>query len=564
METYNAAGLLQEIAFSGGKRLAFVYSTASTSADIAPAPGYLTEVRDQSGRSLTFSYRLPAGAAPATGGLLRRAANSQGEAISLTFDGAGNLTQLTNQDVSVKTFLYEISALPWALTGIQNELNVRFATFSYDAAGRAISTEHAGGVEKYSVSYQVAPEPKNEEQYGSAGSRMQIVVQHKWVTPSGIQITDPGGTVRTIGAVDVNGRPQLASNSQPAGSGCSAATSAQTYDSDGNLASRDDFDGHRSCYVQDPARVLTLTKVEGLASDQSCSQVLASGAALPAGSRKISTQWHPDWPLERQVAEPGRIRTFVYNGQPDPTNNNAIAFCAPRSATLPDGRPIAVLCKEVHQATKDSSGAQGFAAELDQTIEPHITEWTYDTRGSVNSIAEGGIPRATYFYYQDTWYESPAPDARGHAVGDLNFEINGVGHFTQFLAYDHAGRLVKSVDPKSSTTEYEYTPRGYVSSVAVTPPGGDPRTTLYRYDATGALFQLRAPDGSSRGYSYDAAGRLVGSSSSQGTRVEYTLDNFGNRVMEQQLGAGGEVIRKITRTFDALNRVESVQEEAQK
>ena len=84
----------------------------------------------------------------------------------------------------------------------------------------------------------------------------------------------------------------------------------------------------------------------------------------PRGSRKTSTQWHPDWRLASKVAEPGQDHHQVYNGQPDPFNANAIASCAPASALLPDGKPIAVLCKTVEQATTDADGALGFSATL--------------------------------------------------------------------------------------------------------------------------------------------------------------------------------------------------------
>jgi hypothetical protein len=39
-----------------------------------------------------------------------------------------------------------------------------------------------------------------------------------------------------------------------------------------------------------------------------------------------------------------------------------IASCAPADALLPDGKPIAVLCKRVEQSTTDASGAAGLSA----------------------------------------------------------------------------------------------------------------------------------------------------------------------------------------------------------
>jgi hypothetical protein len=100
-------------------------------------------------------------------------------------------------------------------------------------------------------------------------------------------------------------------------------------------------------------------------SVNSCLNRIPSGAALPEGARKISYQWHPQLPLKTGIAEPGFITTIVYNGQPDPFNGGATANCAPPDALLPDGSPIAIVCKRVKQATLDSDGSQGFSATID-------------------------------------------------------------------------------------------------------------------------------------------------------------------------------------------------------
>ena len=70
----------------------------------------------------------------------------------------------------------------------------------------------------------------------------------------------------------------------------------------------------------------------------------------------------PTGRLPVKVAEPGRLVTSVYEGQPDPFNGDALASCAPATARLPDDKPIAVLCKRVKQATTDADGHLGMAA----------------------------------------------------------------------------------------------------------------------------------------------------------------------------------------------------------
>ena len=69
------------------------------------------------------------------------------------------LASITFPDAAIRTFIYNEPAntsganLPNALTGIVDENNARFATFQYDARERALSSEHAGGAQRYTLSY---------------------------------------------------------------------------------------------------------------------------------------------------------------------------------------------------------------------------------------------------------------------------------------------------------------------------------------------------------------------------------------------------------------------------
>ena len=75
--------------------------------------------------------------------------------------------------------------------------------------------------------------------------------------------------------------------------------------------------------------------------------------------------------------------------------------------------------------------------------------------------------------------------------------------------YDaRAGRVKQMVDLKGVVTHTVYTPRGWVSSVTATPPGGTARTTSYTYDNAGQMTGAALPDGRTLHYSYDAAHHL--------------------------------------------------------
>ncbi len=553
LETYNSLGQLVRIDRNDGQSLTFIYSVDSTTIpSLAPAPGYLVRVLDTFGRSVEFGYELPAGGIAATDGRVNRITDAAQRIITPSYDGAGNLQQLLWPDTALRQFLYEDALHPWALTGVVDENQQRHVTLGYDGDGRAIRTELAGGVYKYSASYVTPPLVQVTESYDSVAN--VIWRYHTWQTPISPTVTLPNLATTSLSATAIQGMPRLTSQSQPAGSGCGASSSAQSYDANGNLASRDDFNGNRTCYVSNLSRNLETVRVEGLVGGAACSGVTSAGAALPTGSRKESTEWHPDWMLKSRVAEPGRITTSVYNGQPDPFNGGAVASCAPGSALLPDGKPIAVLCKQVEQATTDADGGQGFAAALQAGVAARVRNWTYNEFGQVLTEKDPLNNTTTYEYYPDTAFTGADPYAEGHTRGDLKQVTNAASQVTQYTKYNKTGLVLEMKDPNDVLTSYSYDLRQRQTSVSV---GG--QSTQYEYWPTGLLKKVTQPDGVSFvAYGYDDAHRLTVVSDNLGNSITYTLDNAGNRTAEEVRDPSNSLRRQLTRSIDALGRVQQI------
>jgi YD repeat-containing protein len=358
-ENYDSTGLLQLVAPAQGGRLTYTYSDSSTPSSIAPIAGLLIKVEDQFGRAVRFEYEQPSGVAVPR---IARVVDPDDHAIQAGYDASGNLSQLGWPDGYVRKYLYEQSALPWALTGILDENNERHSTYSYDDEGRARSTEYAGGVNRFSIGFSSPPGWVTTETV-VAGNGM-LLRDHRWQAPQDATMTTPNGTAIDFGTTLINGMPRVTTRSQPAGAGCDASSSSVTYDANGNVASRTDFNGAKSCHAYDLSRNLETARLEGLSGADACPADIA-GHTIAAGAaqRKTSTLWHPDWNLPVRKAEPGKLTVNVYNGQPDPSNGNAVASCAPGTALLPDGKPIAVLCKKIEQATSDADGSQGTSVD---------------------------------------------------------------------------------------------------------------------------------------------------------------------------------------------------------
>ena len=115
-------------------------------ADAAIRPGnQLTTVSDSFHRQLSFTY---------SGGKLQTVTTPDG--LILTYGYTGALLTSVGYSTSPptsQTYLYENTALPSALTGIIDENGNRYATWTYDSTGRALSSQHAGGAVTHQVSY---------------------------------------------------------------------------------------------------------------------------------------------------------------------------------------------------------------------------------------------------------------------------------------------------------------------------------------------------------------------------------------------------------------------------
>ena len=249
VEAYNASGKLLSISSRDGRTQTLGYDTN----------GRLTTVTDDVGRVLNFTYDGPS--------RIQTLTDPAGGVTQYGYDATGNLTSVTYPDGKVRTYHYNEPAytsnvnLPHALTGITDENGVRFATYTYDAQGRAVVTEHAGGVERYVLGY------------SSDGSNTMV--------------TDPLGSQYTHHFQTILGVAKSTGQSQPAGSGCSAAASNMTYDINGNIVSRTDFNNHKTCYAYDLNRNLETVRVEGLGSAVNCpTDLIATPPLLAAVNAK--------------------------------------------------------------------------------------------------------------------------------------------------------------------------------------------------------------------------------------------------------------------------------------
>lgn len=223
--------------------------------------GKLLYVQDSTGRRLNFSY---------TNERVSSINYDTNKTIQYLYNAAGLLTQITYPNNTQRTYHYEDTTFTKHLTGITDERGVRYATWKYDAQGRAISSEHAGGVDKTLIAYSLD---------GSA------------------TVTNPLNKKTIYRFGDIVGiRRVVKVEGQPTAS-CAGANQNYTYTPEGWLASKTDWKGVQTTYTYN-----------SLGQETSRTEAFGTTEA-----KTITTEWHPSLYLKTKETEPGRETLYSYD-----------------------------------------------------------------------------------------------------------------------------------------------------------------------------------------------------------------------------------------------------------
>ncbi|MES2934552.1 MAG: DUF6531 domain-containing protein [Pseudomonadota bacterium] len=460
VESYDRLGKLLTVTNRVGLKHIYAYDTI----------GRISTITDSFNRQLTLTYdaanRLSTMIDPAN------------QAYSYTYDGRSNLTSVIFPDSKVKTYLYENVSFPHALTAIVDENGKQYMNYHYDGRGRAVSEEHVGNINHYQLALSL--------------------------DRTSTTLTDPLGTVRTTTFASVLGVDKMVGQTQPGGAGCGASSNAITYDVNGNIATRTDFNNVVTKYTYDLTRNLETSRTEAFGKPE---------------AKTTSTTWHATYRLPLKIAEPLRLTTMTYDAKGN------------------------VLTRTV-QATTDTTGALAFTATLTGTA--RTTTYTYNAVGQVLTVngPRTDVTDVTTYTYDPV-------------NGNLLTITNAANQVTTLSNYDANGRVGKIVDANGLTTDLTYAPRGWLLSRMVT-GSGIAEATGYQYDNVGQLKKVTLPDNAVINYTYDDAHRLTDVADSLGNKIHYTLDAMGNRTKEEVKDTAGNLARQTSRVFDALNRLQQV------
>lgn len=443
-EFYDLRGRVTRIDFTRGGQLTYAYASATHD--------FPSSVTDHFGRVVSFAY-------DSTYNRITQVTTPGNAVYQYAYSTAGFLSTVTKPGAAVRTYVMDESAHDAStdsrghLTGIVDELNNRFATFKYDKYGRAYSTEHAGGSQKFTVAY------------GADG-----------VTNT---VTTPAGSTKQFTFASVLGIMKATASSTACSDGGCGQADEGAFDVRGNRTYRIAEDGSKTCYAFDQTRNLLLRQVQGLADNADCTTALASP---PGTARVTSIDWHVTFRQPVTIAEPLRVISFTYD-----TSERVLSV--------------------TETATSDASGAEGTAAVgsgASRTI-----AYGYNAVGQVTSISGPKYGEAQSFVYDGAGNLTSSTNAANHVTSYGNHDGDGrpqsmtlPSGASIILQYDARGHL-KTFTEEGETTTLNYNAAGLLSSVLM--PSGE--TLTYGYDTAQRLTSVTDARNQKLSYTLNGAGQ---------------------------------------------------------
>ena len=482
-EFYDNVGILLEMN-SPSDDLRFTYSTGNPAVNypnsapkcaptaVQSASGQLICVTNKFGQQINFSYN--------SDGWLIAMYDPGGQRYSYSYDGSGNLTQLTFPDGFRRIYHYNESAyisganLPNSLTGISVEHTpgtfTRYSVYRYDSSGLATSTEHAGGVAHFDVSY------------GTSSDRT---------------VTTSLGATRTLQFNTVNNY-LLPIGESFSVAGLQAGSGSYSYDANGNPASHTDLNGIQTTYVYDLSRNLETKRVE---------------AANTQSSRTFTTVWHSQYALPLSISSPLLIKTYTYDQAGHMTGYS-------EQATTDSNGNQGLSATKIGSA-RTWAYTYNDAGLLSSVTGPRtdisdITQYQYDSSGNMTFVTDS-MGHITAFSNFDAYGRATRITEPNGLINDLKFSPRGL-----LLSVTQSGAGI------SETTTYAYD--GVGLGQKVTFPSGDFLT--YTYDDADRLIGVADNAGNSKNYVLDNAGnyideKTIGSDGQISREISRTYDALG-------------------------------------
>ena len=585
---------------------------AETSYDYDPGTGKLLTVSDAMGHSLAFTYA-------ADTGLLDTVTDQSNRIVSYLYSVTGNLDQVTNPDNTTRQYHYEDPRHPTHLTGITDERGMRYAYYGYDDKGRAILTEHAGGVGRKTFAYNAdgsttvtnslginkiytfninGPGIRRPSNISEAGASVNYVYRKDtdWTNPQTrlYSKTDENGVITTYtydthnrtSQTEAAGTPQarttsytydpsfyskVATQTEPSVYAAGNKVTTYGYDDLGNTTSIK-IDG----FTPDGTPVSRTTKMQYLGPLNQLSQI--NGPRTDVNDVTTLAYYAND-PIEGNNR--GRLKSVT--GPTSILMRSNIQYSA-TGKVLSETRPNGLTITNTYYPGNDRLETTTQTAGS----ETRTTRWTYLPTGEVETITQayGTVDATTLtFGYDDARRMTRITDGLGNYI---EYTLDTEGNKTAENHYDNLGSLKKALSQTfdlynrlnttaqaNEATDYDFAADGTLAKQT----DGKGAVTDYGYDVLKRLTTTTQDLGGTNTstadtltrYGYDVHNNLTQVTDPNNNASSYVYDDLGNLLSQTSPDTGttaftyddaGNINTKtdakgqiLTYSYDAANRL---------
>jgi RHS repeat-associated protein len=489
--TYNSNGQLASVIDSYNRQLAFTYSNFTVSTVTTP-----------DGSVLTYGY------------------------------GSAVIDQLTSvsystSPVTSQQYLYQDATSPYLLTSIQDENGATYKSWTYDGAGRGLTSQTGGVANLTTVTY------ANTVSINGANDNSTTTT-----------VTNALGVTDTYTLAFLQNDLKITGVSRAATGTTAAATETFDYDSNGYLSSMTDWNGNQTTYVNDSHGDPT-TINEAVGSSVARTTTIAYDT--------------PFVHLPDTITTPGLTTDFTYDG-----SGNVLTKT--QTDTTTQSTPYSTNgATRVWQYTWQNSLLATVQSPRTDVVAK--TTYTYDSTGALTGITNPLNQQTTISSHTGGGLPQTIVDPNG-VTSNLAYDprqflltstaVTSAGNRTTTYAYDAAENLTSVTLPDGSGLTYTYDAAHRLTATADL-LGQKISSTLDALGDTTAANILNASSTTTSQHSntFDALGRMLTDVGASNQTASFTYDTVGNMVT-----ATDQASNTTHRAFDALNRLYQITDPA--
>jgi len=427
--------------------------------------------------------------------------NRVGQAISLSYDNAGNPVQVTDSVTGVGlTLAYDDIGAPVSATDPMG----RQVKFSYNAW-----QGYPTCIQVFSPNGQLVKSTTYTYNYGELVSATDM--------DGRIIMTNTYDSLgRVINQTDGRGGVTLFSyQTNPDGSGATQVTdrngkiTTYKFNSKLLLVERDDPTGYTETWnLDDSGNILSYTNKNG---HQTSYAYDSNGNVLSISdpANKVTTMTYDGLNRLTSISDPkGNVTSFSYD-----QNNNLTQITDPLGAVTTqnwDANSF-LTSRQLPRGGIESYLYTGGLLTSRTDANGNTSSFSYDAAGRLVSSQDATQAVTSYGY-----------DGLDH-ITSITDPLNQ----TRLFAYNSRGWELSQTDPLGNTTQFQYDANGNLISRIDPSPGG---TTSYQYDSEDRLIQRTDALGQSIGFGRDAAGRLISVTDGRGKAQTFQVDGLGHGI----------------------------------